>query len=461
MIHTGNVMYISSRFVHRLHVSWPRLVTLYWDPIQEFSNEKLNARAFSTSNANKEDMNKEISSRDVFIVGVARTPLGSFLGGLSGYTAPELGAAAMRAALERSGIPCEAVGEVFLGHVCSAGVGQAPARQACLLAGIPEEVDGTAVNKVCSSGMKAVALGAQAISSGLHDVVVAGGMESMSNIPHYLGEMRGGVRLGNACVVDGLVHDGLTDAKYSIHMGLCADKCANEYEITRGEQDEHAIESFSKARKARSEGYIDWEIVPMEIRPGKGKKLPKASTSQLLAEDESLAKMNPEKLRQLPPYFNPDNGTVTAGNASPITDGAAALVLASKEAIDQFNIAPLGRIVSFADAAQNPMNFPTSPSRAIPKALQNAGITQLEVDYWEVNEAFSVVDIANRRIMGLDPKLVNVFGGSVALGHPIGASGARILVTLMNVLRVMKGRIGVAGICNGGGGASAMVIEKM
>lgn len=398
----------------------------------------------------------------VYIVGAARTPLGSFLGALSQFTAPELAAEAIKAALERATVSTSEVGEVFLGNVCSAGLGQAPARQAVQLAGLPDGVDGTGVNKVCSSGMKATALGAQAVACGMHEVVVTGGMESMSRVPHYLMETRRGIRLGNASIIDGLVHDGLTDSKYMVHMGLCAEKCAKDHGITREQQDEHAIQSASRAKKATEDGIVEWEIVPIQARPLSKLKLGSGTADEFIKRDEPISKMDPEKLRKLPAYFKPgDDGTVTAGNASPITDGAAALVLASQSAVDRLNLKPLARILGFADAAQDPMDFPTSPSRAIPKALAVAGIAQKDVDYWEINEAFSVVDLANQKILGLDPSKVNVFGGAVAIGHPIGASGARQIVTLLNVLRFHEARLGVASICNGGGGASAIVIERL
>jgi acetyl-CoA C-acetyltransferase len=302
----------------------------------------------------------------------------------------------------------------------------------------------------------------QAIALGLHSLVVTGGMESMSNIPHYAPTMRRGVRLGHATLLDGLLHDGLTDAKYGVHMGECAESCAAKQGITREQQDAHAIESVRRAREAMADGLVGWEIAPVERPAGRGAKgTGSAGGPTSMTEDEAVAKMDPDKLRRLPAYFKPDNGTVTAGNASPITDGAAALVLASQEAVDRLALRPLGRILGFADAAQDPMDFPTAPSLAVPKALRHAGISHSEVDYWEINEAFSVVDLANQKILGLDPSRVNVFGGAVAIGHPIGASGARLILTLLNVLRVKGGKVGVAAICNGGGGASAIVVESL
>lgn len=389
----------------------------------------------------------------VYICAAVRTPLGAFLGSLSPLAATDLGAAAIRAAVQRAGVPPEAVGEVYMGNVCSANLGQAPARQAALKAGLPLEVDCTTVNKVCSSGLKAIMLGAQSIMVGNHSIVVAGGMESMSNIPYYAPSVRGGVRLGHAQLVDGMLHDGLWDAFHDIHMGECAEMCAERLGIGREAQDEHAISSVERARAAVAAGLVDWEIVPMEV-PGKG------GAVALMKEDEAISKMNVEKLRKLKPFFRPQGGTITAGNASPISDGAAAVVLASASAVRQYRLPVLGRILGFGDAAVDPRDFPTAPTVAVPKALEHAGLSSGQVDYWEVNEAFSVVDLANRQLLGLDPDRVNVFGGAVAIGHPIGASGTRLVVTLLNVLRCKGGRLGVAAICNGGGGASAMVLER-
>lgn len=390
----------------------------------------------------------------VYICSAVRSPLGSFMGGLSSLTAPELGAAVIKAALARGSVPAAAVGEVLMGNVCSANLGQAPARQASLKAGLPLSVDCTTINKVCSSGLKAIMIGAQSIMLGANQVVVAGGMESMSNIPFYVPGMRGGTRLGHAQLVDGMLQDGLWDAFHDIHMGECAEMCAEQLGISREEQDEHAIASVERAREATAAGLLEWEIAPVEV-PQRGGGV------RLVREDEAIAKMNADKLRKLKPFFRPQGGTVTAGNASPISDGAAAVVLASAAAVRQYNLPVVGRILGFGDAAVDPRDFPTAPTQAIPKALHSAGVPMGQVEYWEVNEAFSVVDLANRRLLGLDPARVNVFGGAVAIGHPIGASGTRLIVTLLNVLRCKGARLGVAAICNGGGGASAMVIERV
>lgn len=403
---------------------------------------------------------EDSSLHKVYIVGVARTPLGAFQGSLSHLSAAELGAIAIKAAIQRSCLPSDAVEEVFLGNVCSANLGQAPARIASLKAGLPEGTDATSVNKVCSSGLKAVALGAQAIALGLRDVVVSGGMESMSNVPYYVPAARRGARLGHTQLIDGLLQDGLEDATYGIHMGECADACAAKHGISREEQDNHAIESVARARRAVEAGISAWEVVPIARKSKKpGSQSP--SGTEMISEDEAISKMNPEKLRKLPPFFDAQNGTVTAGNASPITDGAAAVVLASAEAVRRHRLPVLGRILGFADAALNPRDFPEAPAYAIPRALQQAGLTTAEVNYWEINEAFSVVDLVNQKLLKLDAERVNVLGGAVAIGHPIGATGARLIVTLLNVLRMKGGRFGVAAVCNGGGGASAMVIERV
>ncbi|KAI3432246.1 hypothetical protein D9Q98_003807 [Chlorella vulgaris] len=421
------------------------------------------AKAFMHSEAGATDADTQtqappkrprLSQQSVYICGVARTPLGSFMGGLSELSATELGAIAIKAAVQRAGVPAAAVGEVYMGNVCSAGLGQAPARQASLRAGLPLHVDCTTVNKVCSSGMKAMMLGAQSIMLGARQVVVAGGMESMSNIPHYAPGMRAGTRLGHSQLLDGMLHDGLWDATHDIHMGECAEMCAERLGISREAQDAHAVESAERAQRATAEGLAAWEVAPVEVAAKGGGK-------RVVKEDEAISKMNPDKLRKLKPFFRPQDGTVTAGNASPISDGAAAVVLASGAAVRQYGLPVLGRILGFGDAAVDPRDFPTAPSQAIPAALEHAGVAKRDVEYWEVNEAFSVVDLANRQLLGLDPQRVNVFGGAVAIGHPIGASGCRLIVTLLNVLRCKHARLGVAAICNGGGGASAMVIEQV
>lgn len=388
----------------------------------------------------------------VYLVGAARTPHGAFQGKLSHLTAVELGSFAINAALEMAGVEKNMVNEVFMGNVCSANLGQAPARQASLMAGLPKSVDATTINKVCSSGLKAIVLGAQSVALGENDVVIGGGMESMSNVPHYIPTSRRGNRLGNTTLVDGLLRDGLMDATYGIHMGECAELCAEKHSISREEQDVHAIESAEKAKKSIADGTAAWEIVPV----------PKSEGFGYINDDEPLEKMNPEKLRRLKPYFAAsDSGTVTAGNASPISDGAAAVVLASEGAVKQLNLRPLACIVSYADAALDPKEFPEAPAFAALKALERANLSPSDVDCWEINEAFSVVDLVNRKLLNLDPAKLNVFGGAVAIGHPIGASGARLVVTLLNALRIKGGTIGVAAICNGGGGSSAIVIKRM
>lgn len=337
----------------------------------------------------------------------------------------------------------------------SANLGQAPARQAALKAGLPIAADCTTVNKVCSSGMKAIALGAQDILLGHAGVVVAGGMESMSNVPYYSPSTRGGARLGHATLVDGVVHDGLWDPHEDIHMGECAEVCAEEHGFTRADQDAHAVESVARAKRAAAAGVTDWEIAPVEVRGRRG-------AVSVVRQDEAPSKMDEAKLRQLRPSFRPGgNGTVTAGNASPLTDGAAALVLASGEAVARLGLRPLARLLATADAAQAPKYFTTAPSKALPIALERAGVDAARVDAWEINEAFSVVELVNRKIMGLDAAKVNPLGGAVALGHPIGCSGARIVVTLINALRSADGTYGAAGICNGGGGSSACVVERV
>ncbi|PNW87422.1 hypothetical protein CHLRE_02g146050v5 [Chlamydomonas reinhardtii] len=467
-----------------------------------------------------------LGPRTPCIVSAVRTPLGAFQGALSSYTAPELGSIAIRGALERAGVRPEDVDEVLLGNVISANLGQAPATQASLGAGLPPSTPCTLVNKVCSSGLKAVMLAATAIMAGTADVVVAGGFESMSNAPHYMPAARRGLRLGDGAVVDGLVKDGLWDPYSNIHMGSCAELCADRYAISRQMQDEHALQSHQRAVAAAAAGHTLAEIVPVP-RPGTiamgagarapspissaapanigtpgGAASPTASTSstgsggaaaaaggtppslagtvaaamaaaaaaaagpsasganQFIWEDEGLAKMDPARLPGLKPYFRRDGGgSVTAGNSSPMTDGAAALVVASYDAVQRLGLPLLAVVRGFADAQQSPEWFTTAPAAVVPRALRRAGVEAAEVDYWEVNEAFSVVDVANRQLLGLPADRVNAHGGSVALGHPIGASGARILVTLLNVLRARGGRLGCAAICNGGGGASGVVVE--
>ncbi|KAE7995206.1 hypothetical protein FH972_000031 [Carpinus fangiana] len=396
-----------------------------------------------------------IKPRDVCIVGVARTPMGGLLGTLSSLSATKLGSIAIECALKRANVDPSLVQEVFFGNVLSANLGQAPARQAALGAGIPTSVICTTINKVCSSGMKATMLAAQSIQLGLNDVVVAGGMESMSNAPKYLAEARKGSRFGHDTIVDGMLKDGLWDVYNDFGMGVCAEICANQHTITREEQDNYAIRSFERGISAQNGGHFAWEIVPVEISGGRGKP------SIIVDKDEGLGKFDAAKLRKLRPSFKEDSGSVTAGNASSISDGAAALVLVSGEKALQLGLQVIAKIKGFADAAQAPELFTTAPALAIPKAISNAGLEASQIDYFEINEAFSVVALANQKLLSLNPEKVNAHGGAVSLGHPLGCSGARILVTLLGVLRHKNGKYGVGGICNGGGGASALVLELM
>ncbi|MBY5950387.1 acetyl-CoA C-acyltransferase [Algoriphagus marincola] len=391
--------------------------------------------------------------KEVYIVSAVRTPLGSFGGKLSGLTAVELGTTAIKGALEKSGVKAEAVQEVFMGNVISANLGQAPARQAAIGAGIGYQVPCTTVNKVCASGMKSVMFGAQSIMLGINDVVVAGGMESMSNVPFYVPKARFGYKYGNAEFVDGLVKDGLFEVYYKFPMGNCADNTAKEMNISREEQDAYAIQSYQRAADAWAKGYFKDEVIPVEMKGRKGETI-------LIDEDEEYKNVMFEKIPSLRPVFDKE-GTVTAANASTMNDGASALVLVSKEKADELGLKPLAKIRGFADAATDPLWFTTAPALAIPKAIQHAGISADEVDFYEINEAFSAVALANQKELKLDPAKLNVYGGAVSLGHPLGASGARIISTLNSVLHQQSGSIGVAGICNGGGGASAMVIEKL
>ena len=390
---------------------------------------------------------------EVYIVSAIRTPIGSFGGSLSGFTAVELGSKAIKGALERAGVNAEEVNEVFMGNVVSAGLGQAPARQAAIGAGIGHNVPCTTVNKVCASGMKSVMFGAQSIMLGINEVVVAGGMESMSNIPYYLPKARFGYKYGHAQMLDGLMHDGLWEVYNGFPMGSCADNTAKELKISREEQDRYAINSYKRVAAATEQGKFRDEIIPVEIPQRKGDPV-------IMEADEEYRNVNFDKIPGLRPVFNKD-GTVTAANASTINDGASALILVGKKKMDSLGLKPLAKIRGFADAAQEPIWFTTAPALAIPRALKHAGVEQSQVDFYEINEAFSVVAIANNQKLGLDPERVNVHGGAVALGHPLGTSGARIIATLNSVLAQNKGKIGVAGICNGGGGASAIVIEKV
>ncbi|MCC5937955.1 MAG: acetyl-CoA C-acyltransferase [Lunatimonas sp.] len=391
--------------------------------------------------------------KNVYIVSLARTPLGSFGGALSSLSAVELGSVAIRGALEKINLAADHVDEVFMGNVLSANLGQAPARQAALGAGLGNEVPCTTINKVCASGMKAVMLGAQSIMTGMQDVVVAGGMESMSNVPFYVPKARFGYKFGNGEFVDGLVKDGLLEAYHHFPMGNCAENTAKEMSISREEQDDYAILSYQRAAEAWKAGYFYNEVVPVDIAGRKGE-------TRVISEDEEYKNVHLDKIRSLRTVFTSDNGTVTAANASTLNDGAAALVLMSEEKVAEWGISPIARIRAFADAAQDPLWFTTAPALAIPKALKNAGLRSEEVDYYEINEAFAAVAVANQRILSIDTDQLNIFGGAVAMGHPLGCSGARILCTLTSVLKHKEASIGVAGICNGGGGASAIVIER-
>jgi len=389
--------------------------------------------------------------KEVYIVSAVRTPMGSFNGMFSSIAAPKLGATAIKGALDKVGVAASEVQEVFMGNVLQAGLGQAPARQAAIFAGLSEEVPCTTVNKVCASGMKAVMFGAQSIMLGLNDVVIAGGMENMSLVPHYLMNSRKGYKYGNVTAIDGLAHDGLTDVYNNYMMGNAADATADEYGITREEQDNFAIESYKKSAKAWEDGKFNDEIVAVEVPQRKADPI-------LISEDEEYKNVRFEKIPQLRAVFNKE-GTVTAANASTMNDGAAALLLMSKEKMEELGLTPLAKIVSFADAAQKPEWFTTAPSKALPIALERAGCSLDDIDVFEINEAFSVVSLVNNKLLNLDASKVNVNGGAVSLGHPLGASGARILVTLVHALKQQKGKIGAAGICNGGGGASALVLE--
>jgi acetyl-CoA C-acetyltransferase len=390
-------------------------------------------------------------NKKVVIVSAVRTPIGSFMGALSSVPATKLGAAAIKGALNKINLDPKLVDEVLMGNVVQAGNGQAPARQAALYAGLSESVACTTVNKVCASGMKAVMQGAQAIMAGDAEVVVAGGMENMSLIPHYV-HLRNGVKFGPTSLVDGMQKDGLTDAYDNNAMGVCADLCATEYNITREDQDNFAIQSYQRSAAAWEAGKFDAEIVPVEVPQRKGDPI-------VITKDEEYTNVKLDKIPALAPVFTKE-GTVTAANASTINDGAAALVLMSEEKAQSLGLKPLAYIKSYADAAQEPKWFTTAPAKALPKALDKAGIAISDVDFFEFNEAFSVVGLANAKILGLDNDKINVNGGAVSLGHPLGCSGARIIVTLINVLNQNNAKIGAAAICNGGGGASAIVIER-
>ena len=390
--------------------------------------------------------------KNVVIVAAKRTPMGSFGGSLSSVPATKLGAAAIKGALESIDLNSNLIEEVFMGNVIPANLGQAPARQAAIYAGISENTPCTTVNKVCASGMKSVMLAAQSIMTGNADVVVAGGMENMSMVPHYY-NARKGKKLGDISLVDGLVKDGLTDVYNKVHMGNCADQCADKYKISREEQDEFAIESYNRAANASKNGLFKEEIVKVNIPQRKGEDV-------IVDKDEEYKNVKLEKIPNLNPVFSKD-GTVTAANASTLNDGASALILMSEEKAKELNLKPIAKIISYADASQEPKWFTTSPTKAINKALGRANMAVNDIDFWELNEAFSVVGIVNTQLLKLDSKKVDVNGGAVALGHPLGSSGSRIIVTLINVLKQNKGKIGGAGICNGGGGASSIIIESI
>ncbi|MBP7173311.1 MAG: acetyl-CoA C-acyltransferase [Cloacibacterium sp.] len=390
--------------------------------------------------------------KEVYIVSAARTPMGSFMGSLSTIPATQLGSVAIKGALDKIQLNPSEVQEVYMGNVLQAGEGQAPARQAALGAGLSQSTPSTTINKVCASGMKAVMMAAQSIKSGDQDVIVAGGMENMSQVPHYING-RNGVKLGDIKVVDGMVKDGLTDVYNNVHMGVCAEKCASEHHITREQQDQFAIQSYKRSAEAWSAGRFKEEVVAVEIPQRKGEPV-------VFAEDEEYKSVNFDRISTLATVFQKDNGTVTAANASTLNDGASALVLMSKEKMESLGLKPLAKIVSYADAAHEPEWFTTAPSKALPKALDKAGLTISDIDFFEFNEAFSVVGLVNNKILGLDESKVNVNGGAVSLGHPLGSSGARIIVTLIHVLKQNQAKYGAAAICNGGGGASAIVIEN-
>ena len=395
---------------------------------------------------------KFLLMNEVVIVSVARTPIGSFLGSLSNIPAPKLGAIAMKGALEKINLNPAKVQEVFMGNVVSAGLGQAPARQAAMFANIPDTVPCTTVNKVCASGMKSIMLAAQSIALGDNDIVVAGGMENMSMIPHYV-HARKGTKFGPATMEDGMQKDGLIDVYDQVAMGVCADACATEYEFTREDQDAFAIQSYERSAAAWKAGNYADEVVPVEIPQRRGEPI-------IFAEDEEYKNVKMEKIPNLRPAFTKD-GTVTAANASTINDGGAALVLMSKQKADELGLAPLAKITSYADAAHEPKWFTTAPAKALPKALAKANLSIDDIDYFELNEAFSVVGLANCKILGISEDVTNVNGGAVSIGHPLGVSGARIVIALTSILKQKNAKFGAAAICNGGGGASAMIIERI
>lgn len=393
-----------------------------------------------------------MDKKEVYIVSAARTPIGSFLGAFSSVSATDLGATAIKGAIEKAGINPADVQEVFMGNVLQAGVGQAPARQAALKAGLSNTVPSTTINKVCASGMKSVMLGAQSIIAGDNDLVVAGGMENMSQTPHYI-DGRNGTKFGNILMLDGITKDGLLDVYSKVPMGNCAELCAKEYNLTREDQDAFAVDSYKKSAAAWKNGHFTNEVVPVSVPQRKGDAL-------IVNEDEEYKNVFLDKIPSLRPAFDKE-GTITAANASKLNDGASALVLASADAVAKYNLKPVAKIVAYADAAHAPEWFTTAPAKAVDKALEKANLKKEDINFWEFNEAFAVVGLANVKILGLDPDKVNIYGGAVALGHPLGNSGSRILVTLVNVLKQNNAKYGGAAICNGGGGASAVIIENI
>jgi acetyl-CoA C-acetyltransferase len=389
--------------------------------------------------------------KNVNIILAKRTPTGGFLGSLSHLSATELGKIVIENILENSAISRTEIDSVYMGNVLSANLGQSPARQAAMFAGISNETDATTINKVCASGMKAVMFGTQQIQLGIDQIVIAGGMESMSNVPHYT-QQRKGNKLGHTTLIDGLLKDGLTDVYNNFHMGNAAEICARKYNLSREDQDNYALSSYKKAIDATKAGKFTNEIIPIEIKTKNG--------TIILNDDEDIYKIIPEKIGKLAPSFE-ENGTITAANASNLNDGASALLLVSDEIVEKYQLNPLARIIGYADAAQAPEWFTTSPSIAIPKALNQANLTLNDIDYFEINEAYSAVILANQKILGIASEKINIYGGGVAMGHPIGSSGSRIITTLISVLKQEGGKYGVAAICNGGGGASAVVIENL
>ncbi|KAG1141868.1 hypothetical protein G6F37_008096 [Rhizopus arrhizus] len=396
-----------------------------------------------------------MSQREVYIAAAVRTPLGGFNGSLVSLSATKLGSLAIEGALKKANLPPEAVEETIFGCVMPAGLGQNPARQAAIGAGLKDTTISTTVNKVCASGMKAVILAAQTIMLGNADVVVAGGMESMSNVPYYLPKQRFGSTYGHTEVIDGVVKDGLTDFYHDYLMGFAAEECAAEYGITREQQDDYAIESYERAQAASAAGHFKEEIIPVTVSGGRGKP------DRVIETDDEISRLNKQKLRTVRTVFQPKDGTVTAANSPPLSDGASALILVSKEAAEKYNLSLIAKIRGWGEAEQTPARFTTSPSLAIPKAIKHAGLTEEDISFYEISEAFSVVACANMKLLNLSHEKVNVWGGAVAMGHPLGCSGARIITTLSSILKNKGAKFGAAGICNGGGGASAIIIENL